>query len=163
MLGVRKFFDAQSHLAAERGLRQAALLVGLRQENYIALMNMQAMHWDLDKFVLINDPILNYALHLEDGDLESAWANCILRKCSDILQYCYGPRTEPLQERWLELHEYNEKWLQLRPSSFDALFRLEANTSPSRPFTLSWYIHGWHGKLTSTMNVDLSWILAGLD
>ena len=145
MLGIRKYFEAQSHLATKRGLRQAALFYALRQENYIALMNMHGTKWDLSKLPMPHDPVEHADAHIPDDELEFTWANCIVIKCSHILQYCYGPRSEQSGQLWNALNDYNDRWLQLRPLSFKPVFRREARNDSQQPLPMTYYTQDWQG------------------
>lgn len=138
MLGIRQFVRAQGRLAHSNKLRHAVLCVMVRQENYLALMNMCSIGWDLDDFRIPEYP---------DMEDEFNWAMFILRHCSSIIQLCHDESgSSKKRSRWDELQRVNESWMLSKPASFHPILTTAPEPAAGEPFPREWFAQGWHGK-----------------
>lgn len=137
MLGIRQFVRAQGRLAHGSNLRHAALCVMVRQENYLALMNMCSIGWNLDDFSIPDYP---------DPTDESGWCMFIVRHCSNIVQLCYEKSSGKELNCWEELKRVNERWMECKPASFHPILTVSPNRAIREPFPREWFVQGWHGK-----------------
>ena len=111
MQGIRECVRAQGRIAPQSRLRYAALCVMVRQENYLALINMCPIGWDLDAFTIPKDP---------DPSDELSWTMLVVRLCADLVQFSHEQRSQQNLERWQHLKAMNEQWRLTKPKSFEA-------------------------------------------
>ena len=135
MQGIRECVRAQGRIAPQSRLRYAALCVMVRQENYLALMNMCPIGWDLDAFSIPKDP---------DPSDELSWTMLVVRLCADLVQFSHEQGSQQGLERWQHLKAMNEQWRLTKPKSFDAIFTKEAARDQNEPFPKSWFLQIWH-------------------
>lgn len=137
MLGIRQLVRAQGRLAQNSKLRNAAVCVMVRQENYLALMNVCSIGWDLDDFTIPSHP---------DTTVEFSWSMFILRHCSSIIQLCQGGCSGDKRYEWDELKRINESWMMCKPTSFDPVLTAAPDLTKGEPFPRQWFVQGSQGK-----------------
>lgn len=147
--GIRECVRAQGRIAPQSRLRYAALCVMVRQENYLALMNMAPIGWDLDVFTIPRDP---------DPSDELSWTMLVVRLCADLVQFSNAERSKQDLERWQNLKTLNEQWTLNKPRSFEPVFAIKADRARGEPFPKSWFLQVWHSMEASQsceLNLDL--------
>jgi hypothetical protein len=108
----------------------------VRQENYLALMNMCPIGWDLDAFTIPSNP---------DPSDELSWTMLVVRLCADLVQFANGDQPEQALERWTHLKTLNEQWNLTKPRSFEPIFVKGADRARGEPFPKAWFLQVWHG------------------
>lgn len=136
MLGIQVFVGARDPYAMRGGLSEAAFWVGLRQEIYVATVKQKAVKINLDQCLV--DRSIEPASDFE-------WANRAVVHYADVLNCCFGPEGVSLS-KWMELKEYNERWREMKPSSFTPIFYRDADTRKGESFPEIWYSHACHSK-----------------
>lgn len=136
LIGIQKLICAQERLATLGGLRQAAFLVGLRQEIFMAFVSQRPVRVSLE--------YCNIDRSLSSAD-DTTWAFRIIVHCVDILAFSF---TEGLNTviRHQALMAYTEEWATAKPSLFDPIFFREPNAAEGNPFPTIWYHLDSHGK-----------------
>lgn len=134
MLGIQVFVGARDPYAMRGGLSEAAFWVGLRQEIYVATVKQKAVKINLDQCLV--DRSIEPASDFE-------WANRAVVHYADVLNCCFGPEGVSLS-KWMELKEYNERWREMKPSSFTPIFYRDADTRKGEAFPEIWYSHACH-------------------
>lgn len=119
----------------------------VRQENYLALMNLCPIGWDLEAFIIPSHP---------DPSDELNWTMLIVRRCADLVQFSHDERSMQDIERWQHLKNLNEQWNLTKPKSFGPVFTKEADRDAGEPFPKSWFMQVWHSmsKLLSPRGVN---------
>ena len=107
----------------------------VRQENYLALMNMCPIGWDLDAFTIPRNP---------DPSDELSWTMLVVRLCADLVQFSNDERSRQDVERWQYLKNLNEQWNLTKPRSFEPVFAKDADSALGEPFPKSWFLQVWH-------------------
>jgi hypothetical protein len=130
----------------DQGLREAAYWAGLRQEIYISLALQRAPNIkSSSRRLLIQEPLLVSAD-------DCTWASRAVLHCADVLDFAFGSdeqsRSAILYKR---LEEYNLRWRDCRPASFDPYFSefREGESFPDLRFHTDW--HGQNPCLQSKM------------
>ncbi|KAJ5713221.1 uncharacterized protein N7483_010402 [Penicillium malachiteum] len=104
--GTLFFLAAQAKEAVkERGLRNAAFWVGIRQKVHTALITQLPIKLD---FSCLTGSIYKTVESTDD----STWANRIVLHCAEILSFCYGDEDHSLHH-YIELLEFSEDWYRL--------------------------------------------------
>lgn len=135
MLGIRQFVRAQGRLAHNSKLRYAALCIMVRQENYLALMNICPVGWDLKDFTIPRTESMD----------DFTWSMFILRHCSNIIQLCHEGKSHEKEDYWEEMRRTNEAWLAYKPATFNPVLTSSPNRTVGEPFPRGWFVQGWHG------------------
>ena len=135
MQGIRECVRAQGRIASQSRLRYTALCVMVRQENYLAIMNMCQIGWDLDTFTIPRDP---------DPSDELSWTMLVVRLCADLVQFSNDERSKQDPEKWQYLKTLNEQWNLTKPRSFQAVFAKDADRALGEPFPKTWFLQAWH-------------------
>ncbi|TVY13716.1 hypothetical protein LARI1_G008533 [Lachnellula arida] len=108
ILGTHFLVRARQEPASESSLREACLVVGLRQDIFISFTTQRPLR-----------PLAGYC-HI-DRSLSAAddwtWAHRIIAHTADILNYCYGNKPRGV-EAWKALNSYTDEWESLKPASF---------------------------------------------
>jgi hypothetical protein len=136
MLGIQVFVGARDPYAMRGGLSEAAFWVGLRQEIYVATVKQKAVKINLDQCLV--DRSIEPASDFE-------WANRAVVHYADVLNCCFGPEGVSFS-KWVELKGYNERWQEMKPSSFTPIFYRNADTRKGEAFPEIWYSHACHSK-----------------
>ncbi|KAK3373181.1 hypothetical protein B0T24DRAFT_528789 [Lasiosphaeria ovina] len=126
LIGIKRFVEARVESLVPGfvpgSLSAASFWVGLRQEIYSAVMTSQAVHISL--------------LHsLVDRSLKQAddytWANRAVVHCADVLNFCFGEKSEVgakrRTEEWVELNRRSKQWIDGLPPSFRPIFDGKGN------------------------------------
>lgn len=146
--GTLFFLTAQAEQAVrERGFRNAAFWVGVRQKVHIAFINQIRIQFDFNCF---NNSIYKT---LEPAD-DSTWANRTVLLCAEILAYCYGD--EQSLENYTRLRNFSENWYAYKPSSFNPIYSQAPNPGRKEVFPQIWFLGDCHGELYAlcdSMNV----------
>ncbi|KAF2272055.1 uncharacterized protein EI97DRAFT_427020 [Westerdykella ornata] len=127
-------------------LRQAAFWVYIRQCLYNACVNQQPPNIDFN-LTLMPIPAAAGTDPASDLRVETAWANNMTWICATVIQFCFGGGSaEPLarKQKWTELEEAVESWLQNRPATFDPIWAGLPVPGASNPFPEFWFIADWH-------------------
>ncbi|PIG80521.1 hypothetical protein AARAC_003244 [Aspergillus arachidicola] len=116
--GLHVFVEAQAKLALSTpGLRQAVFWVGFRQEFHVAFSQQRPIRLPLS----ITFPYLIWT-----PAPDHIWTNRLLIICAYALQYCYDDQPAPL-DRYYELIDLHNRWLQSRPPSFSPVYYEKSN------------------------------------
>ncbi|KAL2142995.1 hypothetical protein VTI28DRAFT_454 [Corynascus sepedonium] len=108
-------------------LGAASFWVGLRQEIYSAVTKRQPVCLNL-----VHPGLINRSLDQTD---DYAWANLAVVHCADVVNLCFDPEKHH-PESWDELDEWNRRWAEKQPRSYDPVFR---GTQGSAVFPEIWY------------------------
>ena len=119
-------------------LGAASFWVGLRQEIYSAVTKRQPVCLNL-----VHPGLINRSLDQTD---DYAWANLAVVHCADVVNLCFDPEKHH-PESWDELDEWNRRWAEKQPRSYDPVFR---GTQGSAVFPEIWYHRSCQGKLTAS-------------
>ncbi|KAJ5982849.1 hypothetical protein N7481_004948 [Penicillium waksmanii] len=140
--GTQVFLEAQTNIAvATRGLQNAALWVGFRQEFHSAFIKQRPFRFELGCCASST-----YGCFTSADD--STWANRIIFYCAETLNFCYGNESHD-PERHARLFEYTDRWFESKPTNFDPVYDKPADSSGKRYFltygflvTVMVYPHG---------------------
>ncbi|KAB8272507.1 hypothetical protein BDV30DRAFT_249456 [Aspergillus minisclerotigenes] len=134
--GLHVFIEAQAKLALSTpGLRQAVFWIGFRQEFHVAFSQQRPIRLPLS----ITTPYL-------------IWTNRLLIICAYALQYCYDDQPAPL-DRYCELIDLHNRWLQSRPPSFSPIYYEKPNHGMGELFPKIWYLDGTHIVASQSMGL----------
>jgi hypothetical protein len=110
-------------------------MVHVNFEIYQGLLNRPSLQVDYRSFI---PPFL--AAPMDDA----AWGNRIVWICGRVLQWVQTS-SHPLSE-WQVLNDTVDEWELQRPSSFNAFFYREADTSEGNYFPELWFPSICHGE-----------------
>jgi len=122
LLGTHVFISAQDTLNDDGGLRQAAYLVALRQEIYVAFVNQRTIASVFERITM-------------DRSFETAsdwvWANRIVAQLADVIRFCFDEyNNDRGVARYNALLEYCHQWMLFKPMSFTPLYYKAAEEIP---------------------------------
>lgn len=129
LIGTHIFIKAQQQTICEGGLGQAAFLVGLRQQIYMALIKQEPVGPEFDL------PCVERSLAPAD---DCTWANRIISHCSHVLRFCFGDDQSDLEARHHQLLEYGRRWQDCLPASFMPVYREDADAENGRVLPKIW-------------------------
>jgi len=116
LFGAHAFITAQERATMAGGLRQAAFLVGLRQEIYVAFVNQRSIipaleHCNIDRsFEAASDDV---------------WACRMVVLAADIIRYCFGDHDHP-QPTYSFLADCTARWFASKPASYTPVYEQAA-------------------------------------
>lgn len=136
--GTHVFLEAQAKAAVStRNLQNAALWVGFRQEFHSAFLKKRPFKFDL---TCCNHSIYKQLTPADD----STWANRVVLHCAEILKFCYGNDIQNL-DRYARLCEYNDRWFEAKPPSFNPMYEEKPGSSGKDVFPRIWFLGDCHG------------------
>ncbi|KAE8839010.1 hypothetical protein HRS9139_03393 [Pyrenophora teres f. teres] len=128
-------------------LREAAFWVYVRQCLYNATINQQPPDIDFSLKLHPSPDSMRDAHPLARLRLETAWANQMTWNLARVVHFCYDGNEYPNDrahrpQRWQELWNLVQKWMQDRPQGFNAIFESPTNNQSSFPDI--WFTADWH-------------------
>lgn len=133
LLGIQVFLDAQNYTPADCSLGQAAFQVAMRQEIGISFSSHRPVLSSLMQH--------HTSLSFEPAS-ESMWGYRSAVYFALVLEFCYGGKGKSL-EKWQELADYHQKWLEFRPDVFEPIYYKDAQMDR---FPSIYYLGSVHGK-----------------
>ncbi|KAJ6037026.1 hypothetical protein N7540_001305 [Penicillium herquei] len=135
--GTLFFLAAQAKEAVkDRGLRNAAFWVGIRQKANTALITQLPIKLDFSCFAG------SIYKTVESTD-DSTWANRIVLHCAEILSFCYGDDGHSLSH-YIKLLEFSEDWHRCKPPSFSPIYHQAPDYSKKEVFPQIWFMGDCH-------------------
>lgn len=137
-IGTQSFIKSQEDYPRAAGLRQAAYWAGVRQEIYISatLQRAPAFRPDIDQ---------NGTSGIIQQTDDCAWANLAIAHCAEVLDFSFGQGSRAVSLHH-SLMDFNQRWRDTRPPSFDPWFSRESIPSESFEFPDIKYHMDWHGE-----------------
>lgn len=136
--GTQVFLEAQANNAvATRGLQNAALWVGFRQELHSAFIKQRSFRFDLR---CCDSSIYRCFTPADD----STWANRVIFHCAETLKFCYGNENHD-PDIHTRLLEFSDHWFISKPTSFDPLYDEPADSPGKEVFPHVWFLGDCHG------------------
>ncbi|KAJ5629734.1 hypothetical protein N7528_003391 [Penicillium herquei] len=135
--GTVFFLAAQANEALKnRGLRNAAFWVGMRQKVHTAFITQSSIRLDFSCF----DGSIYKTMESTD---DSTWANRIVLLCAEVLSFCYGENGHSLNH-YIELLEFSEDWYRYKPPSFSPIYHQAPDSSKQEVFPQIWFMGDCH-------------------
>lgn len=140
ILGTHFLVRARQEPASESSLREACLVVGLRQDIFISFTTQRPLR-----------PLAGYC-HI-DRSFSAAddwtWTHRIIAHSADILNYCHGNKPRGV-ETWKALNSYTDDWESLKPASFTPIKDAIAEPNKGRILPEKWYLNDCHSRFATT-------------
>jgi len=140
ILGTHFIVRARQDPASESSLREACLVIGLRQDIFISFVTQRSLR-----------PLAGYC-HIDRSIAPAddwTWAHRIIAHCADVLNYCYGDKPHDV-ETWKALKSYADSWDSLKPASFTPIKDTAAGQSKGQIFPEKWYLNDCHSMFAMT-------------
>lgn len=131
---------ARQDPASESSLREACLLIGLRQDIFISFITQSTMQ-----------PLTGYChidRFLNEAD-DWTWTQRIIAHSADILNYCYGEKPRDVQT-WKTLEKYIEDWVALRPATFSPIKSVALDLTEGRFLPEIWYLNDCYSEFVTS-------------
>jgi len=114
LLGTHVFITAQEASTNDGGLRQAAYLVALRQEIYVAFVNQRTIASVFERSTTDRSV---------DTASDWVWANRVVVHLADVIRFCFGEyNNDRGVSTYQALVEYCHQWMLFKPISFTPLY-----------------------------------------
>jgi len=139
----RRNRDAKGDIIPAEGLRTSACLIALRQEIWSVLVYRRPFRLPLAEDMVYSS--------LQPTD-DFTWANRLVVWCADILRFCFGSSTSvatPLNnslahEKWRALKDVDDRWKNVPPPCFRALYYCPPRPEQGHCFPLIWQLNDAH-------------------
>lgn len=143
--------DCVPHVLRADGLRQACFWVAFRQEIYSAFLKQRPFNLSLSRcegFRSLNPTT------------DAVWANRLIVFCADVLQLCYGVKTDDgkhWEERWWQFRHREQTWGEVLPVTFEPIHFRDPDRDAGEVWPEICYVADCH--VTGVQHVELARIL----